>query len=131
MLWLHEAQFPERPRTNLATVFQELGVEYPGDLHERFRNYGRDAGFTNSIFERYAFISEAVSNEVLKGQIIVLGERTPLTWRVRKFFEKLAYYYGPGRFFWLPMMVICLGGPLVIATVLAVWFVRRSRPKEE
>jgi hypothetical protein len=195
MLWLHEAHFPERPRTNFAAIFQELGVEYPADLHERFRQYGRDAGFTNSIFERYEFVAKAISNEVLKGQIVVLGKepyanesdklvrlaitrsgpgyegwyfdeveedwlqklfraaeaemprpglvtsapipqkefenRTPVTWRVRKFFENLAYYYGPGRFFWLPMMLICVGAVLFVVILLVVWFARRSRPKEE
>jgi hypothetical protein len=194
-LWLHEAQFPENPRTNLATVFQELGAQYPGDLHERFRKYGRDAHFTNSIFERYVFVSEAVSNDVLKGQIVIVGEQpyvnesgkrvriaitrsgpsyegwsfdefeeeqlqkffraakaempkprlvtsapiphkgfetpTPLGWRVRNFFESLAYYYGPGRFFWLPMMLICVGAVLLVVAVLVIWFTRRSRPKEE
>lgn len=51
----------------------------------------------------------------------------PLTTRVRIFFEDVAYYYGPGRFFWLPMMLVCLGLPLIIAVVLFVWFIRRSR----
>lgn len=51
----------------------------------------------------------------------------PLTTRVRMFFENVAYYYGPGRSFWLPMMLVCLGLPLIIAVVIFVWFSRRSR----
>jgi hypothetical protein len=55
----------------------------------------------------------------------------PPSTRIRMFFENLAYYYGPGRFFWLPMMLICVGAVLFAVILLVVWFARRSRPKEE
>jgi hypothetical protein len=191
-LWLHEAQFPDHPRTNLTTVFQELGVEYPSDLHEKFRRYGREAGFTNSIFERYLFTPGGISNEVLKGEIILMGAkpyvnegerlvrialvrngpgyegwsfnefnedqvqqsfkdagvemppprppvasapiaregfqpRVSFAAKVRRFFQNVAYYYGPGRFFWFPMMLICIGSVLFVVILLIIWFTRRSR----
>jgi hypothetical protein len=43
------------------------------------------------------------------------------------FFKDLSGDYGPGRALWFPFMLVCLGFPLVIAVVLCVWFIRRSR----
>jgi hypothetical protein len=51
--------------------------------------------------------------------------------RLELFFKEISGDYGPGRALWFPFMLICLGIPLVVATVIVVWFVRRSRPKEE
>ena len=165
-------------------------MEYPVDLHERFRRYGRDAGFTNSIFERYVFVGTQVTNKEFQGQLAFLSTRPyvsesgqplriaivrrgsgyegwianefleqtveeslnsagiempkpvaltsgpsrregayrpPVGHRIRRFFENVAYYHGPGRFFWLPTMLICVGVPILGVILVAVWFTRRGR----
>jgi hypothetical protein len=71
--WLHEATFTNAPRRSLSDMVRELGAEYPADLHEKFRMFGRDAGFTNSLYERYFFVPPGISNEVIKGELVLLN----------------------------------------------------------
>lgn len=73
LFWLHESLFPERPRTNLAELFDTVGNGYPDELHESFRRLGRDAGFSNLFYERYVFVPPGMSNALVGGDVILIG----------------------------------------------------------
>jgi hypothetical protein len=45
--------------------------------------------------------------------------------RAELFFKDLAENYGPGRFFWFPMMLICIGVVLAALILTFIWFSRR------
>jgi hypothetical protein len=73
LFWLYEDQFPTQPRTNLAGLFDTVGTGYPSDLHERFRRFGRNAGFSNSFYEKYVFVPPGISNAVTGGEMILMS----------------------------------------------------------
>lgn len=193
-LALYEAQFPDGRITNVAQVFGVLDLSrshrsHPFVFQERFRRFDSQAGFTNSIFEKYVVIPAGITNEQTGGELVLmsatpfpdfekvltrmvivragkqdyraskiadsqvqeifrrsgiaipkpirmsaaeapLGYEKPnyrLATRFRMFFENVAYAYGPGRFFWLPTMLICIGVPILGATFFVIWFARRGR----
>jgi hypothetical protein len=72
-LQIHENQFPDRSRTNLAEIFKDVGVGYPYGLDGMFREYGRDAGFSNSFYEKYVFAPPGISNRALRAEILLLN----------------------------------------------------------
>ncbi|MCI0746640.1 MAG: hypothetical protein L0Y58_14665 [Verrucomicrobia subdivision 3 bacterium] len=72
-LWLHEAAFTNRMRTNLAEIVRELGAQYPGDLHEKFRRFGTEAGFRDSFYDRYLFAPPGVSNTAIHGEVVLVN----------------------------------------------------------
>lgn len=57
-LSIYEAQFPSAPVTNIAQAFMVMDLSRPTRMHpyylqERFRSFGKYAGFQNSIYEKY------------------------------------------------------------------------------
>jgi len=72
-LQIHESQFPDRSRTNLAEIFKEVGVGYPYGLEGIFLEYGREAGFSNSFYEKYVFAPPGLSNRALRAEILLLN----------------------------------------------------------
>jgi len=46
---------------------------YPHSWDQRLRAFGKDAGFTNSIFEKYIFPLHGLTNRVAEGEILLLN----------------------------------------------------------
>lgn len=59
--------------TNLFQVFAGVGKHYPHFLHERFASYGAHAGFSNSFYEKYAFLPPGVTSRFVEGEILLLN----------------------------------------------------------
>lgn len=69
---LHAAQFPDRPRTNLAQIGEEIGAEYPHDLHNAFKARSGLIGFTNSFYEKYVFAPSGIRDKEVDAEIVAL-----------------------------------------------------------
>ena len=69
----YENRFPGAPITNLQEVVERTSTQYPARWHHELRAFGKDAGFTNSIFEKYVFTQTPFSNHVVGGDIVLLS----------------------------------------------------------
>jgi hypothetical protein len=75
LLALHDAQFPQRPPTNLAQLFLEMGATYPHASEQKFRSYGRHSGFTNSFYEKYVLVPKGTRHRFVRGELALLNAR--------------------------------------------------------
>lgn len=57
----YPAEFPDTPITNLAQVLYGSHGGYPYQWHEWFRVYEKNAGFSNSLSEKYVAVPPGVS----------------------------------------------------------------------
>jgi hypothetical protein len=74
MLTLHEHLASERI-TNLAQLFVVAKRDYPHEWHYRFQRFGKNAGFTNSFFEKYVFFPSGVTHPRLEGDFYFMNAR--------------------------------------------------------
>jgi hypothetical protein len=71
---IYDGLNPQVPKTNVAQIITNIDDRpYPVELHREFLRYGRYAGFTNSLFEKYVFVPEAVTNLVKQGRPILMN----------------------------------------------------------
>lgn len=73
LLKLYETANSGVRMTNLAQLFAAAGKPYPYSWHKKFQRFGDDAGFENSIFEKYVFPPPNVRSRYLEGEILVLN----------------------------------------------------------
>jgi len=73
LLEWHELEKPGVRATNLAHVFADINKLYPYDWHQRFKRFGKYAGFQNSIFEKYVFLPPGKTNRYVDGEIIAVN----------------------------------------------------------
>lgn len=64
--------------TNVAQIFAIMDLSnahrtHPYVLQDKFQAFGPNAGFKNSIYEKYVVFSPGLTNEMLKGPIIVMS----------------------------------------------------------
>ena len=70
----------ESPSVTVTNLVQVLnpGNVYARSLHETFKHFGRNAGFRNSIYEKYAFFPPGITNAVgLEGTKLVMMNAQP------------------------------------------------------
>jgi hypothetical protein len=63
------------PVTNLAQVFASLEIDYPYFWHERFVPFGKQAGFSNSFFEKYVVLPRGITNRWVHGEIFMMNAK--------------------------------------------------------
>jgi hypothetical protein len=73
LLKLHETLHPDGRVTNLAQLFAALERPYPYSWHQDFKPFGPQAGFENSIYEKYVFPPPGMTNRFLEGEILLLN----------------------------------------------------------
>jgi len=61
--------------TNLPQVFIAAEQGYPQQWHGRFETFGKQAGFTNSFYEKYAFFSPGITNPWMEGELVLMNAR--------------------------------------------------------
>lgn len=47
--------------------------DYPHQWHRRFQRYGRHAGFTNSVYEKYVFFAPGIRNSKIEGELFLMN----------------------------------------------------------
>jgi hypothetical protein len=70
----HEWEDPGVQVTNLAQLFR-VGATYPHDWHRRLLKFGKHAGFTNSVFEKYIFLPPGITNRFVIGEIVLMNAK--------------------------------------------------------
>lgn len=73
LLPLYEHSYPGVQITNLAQVIAGLQRDYPYGWHERLKRFGKYAGFTNSIFEKYVFFPPGITNAKFEGELLLMN----------------------------------------------------------
>jgi hypothetical protein len=64
MLQIYEWDHPNMPITNLLQAAQALPKGYPHGLHNKFKRFGKHAGFKNSFYEKYVFLPPGMTSPV-------------------------------------------------------------------
>ena len=72
-LTLHEVESPNVPATNLVQLFHFVKHQYPYGIHAELRQLGRNAGFTNSVSEKYIFFSPRFASPQLEGELVCMS----------------------------------------------------------
>jgi hypothetical protein len=73
LLTLYEYEHPGQVVTNLSQLFERSGRAYPSDRHQQFMQFGKHSGFTNSIYEKYLFVSGAATNQITRGLVVMMN----------------------------------------------------------
>ena len=73
LLQMFQIENPGTRPTNLIQLFGGENGRYPHAWHQRFQAYGKDAGFTNSIFEKYLFLPNGITNRLIQGEALVMN----------------------------------------------------------
>ena len=73
VIGFYERRFPNAPVTNLQVVFQATGTPYPVRFDQQLRGFGRFAGFTNSLFEKYILAPAPFTNVSVTGKVVLLN----------------------------------------------------------
>jgi hypothetical protein len=68
----YEFDHPGIPVTNLAQIYEGWNRGYPYGLHQRFKKFGKYAGFKDSIYEKYIF-PVGLSNRIDREEILFLN----------------------------------------------------------
>lgn len=61
------------PVTNLTQVFSVLNDGYPFGQHQEFSRFGKRAGFSNSLAEKYVFYWPRFSHRHVEGEVICMS----------------------------------------------------------
>ena len=69
----YEISLPGVKITNMQQVVEGVGLPYPSSWHHRLKEFGSNAGFKNSLYEKYVFPSLQLSNENIGGEIVILS----------------------------------------------------------
>ena len=59
--------------TNLSQLFPVGDQIYPHHWHRRFAAFGKSAGFTNSIYEKYVFFRPGVTSRWMEGDVVFMN----------------------------------------------------------
>ncbi len=70
---LHDVNAADTPITNLAQTFSNIRHSYPYKEHYDLKRYGRPAGFTNSLEEKYTFFWPRFTHELVEGEVICIN----------------------------------------------------------
>lgn len=73
VIGFYERRFPDVPFTNLQQAFLATGTPYPDRYHHYFQTFGKDAGFKNSIYEKYVVVALRFTNHAVSGEIVLLN----------------------------------------------------------
>jgi len=73
-----EERFTEKPLTNVIQVFEIMDLTsahraHPYVLQQRFRKFGANAGFKNSIYEKYVLVPSGLGDRSIKGEMIFIS----------------------------------------------------------
>jgi hypothetical protein len=67
-LHVYDALNPGVAKTNVGQIITNIDDRpYPVDLHRELLRFSKDAGFTNSFFEKYVFVPTGVTNFWVRG----------------------------------------------------------------
>jgi hypothetical protein len=69
----YESQNPGVPITNLVQVFGVLKDGYPYLHHRKLADFGKSAGFTASLAEKYVFFWPRFTNEYVQGEVACMS----------------------------------------------------------
>lgn len=77
-LTLHEGTSAGEPITNVAQIFAMMDLTsahrvHPYVLQQRFREFGRNAGFKSSIYDKYVILPHGLTNRAIKGEMILMS----------------------------------------------------------
>lgn len=75
LLPIYEHSYPAVPITNLAQMITGLERDYPYGWHQGLMRFGKYAGFTNSIYEKYIFFPPGVTNPKFEGELLLMNAR--------------------------------------------------------
>jgi hypothetical protein len=73
MLAHYDLEHPNARPTNLSQLFLVSEQDYPYEWGRQFRTYGNNAGFTNSIYEKYVFFPPGITNRRVTGEIVLMN----------------------------------------------------------
>jgi hypothetical protein len=73
-----EERFTEKPLTNVIQVFEMMDLtsahrSHPYVLQQHFRKFGANAGFNNSIYEKYVLVPSGLVDRAIKGEMIFMS----------------------------------------------------------
>lgn len=72
-LELYRVEHPHETITNLSQLAANSREGYPYGWHDRFRGFGKRAGFKNSIYEKYIFFSPGLRSKELSGEVVMMN----------------------------------------------------------
>ena len=61
--------------TNLSQLFPAGDQVYPHHWHRRFLAFGKTAGFTNSVFEKYVFFQSGITSRWIEGEVVFMNAK--------------------------------------------------------
>ncbi len=73
LLPIFEHSHPGVQMTNLAQVVAGLDRDYPYGWHEQLLRFGKRAGFSNSIYEKYVFFPPGLTNRLFEGELVMMN----------------------------------------------------------
>ncbi len=73
LLKQHESVHAALPITNLGQLYTALEKPYPYSWDEKFRGFRGTAGFTNSIYEKYAFLAPGTKHTAIAGDWVLIN----------------------------------------------------------
>jgi hypothetical protein len=77
LLDLHASDPNQTHPTNLFQLLELHQQGYPHVWHRRFAAFGKHAGFTNSIFEKYVFFPSGITNQWIEGELVLMNKPYP------------------------------------------------------
>jgi hypothetical protein len=70
----HQAEHPHESITNLSHLVAAYSQKgYPYAWHDRFRRFGKHAGFKNSIYEKYIFLPPGIRGREIAGDAVMMN----------------------------------------------------------
>lgn len=77
-LALRENHSPVETITNVVQIFEMMDLSqphraHPHTLQKRFREFGPNAGFKNSIYEKYVVVRMGITDRGIKGEMIFMS----------------------------------------------------------